>query len=295
MAKRTQDSYCVALNQLEHILKPVKLAMLDGRAISSYQAKLRSLQLREATIANYLRHLKAALRWAHHVGLLAKVPRIIMPKRQRGAKLMKGRPITADELALMLAATPGVVGEAAAPSWIFYLKGMWFSGLRLSESLELYWDRDDRLKVDLTGRWPMFRINAAWEKGKRDRLLPLAPEFAELLQEVPEAERKDAVFVLRGVNGQDMQRRADWVGKICSRIGKAAGVVVNTDATSGEVKHASLHDFRRAFGRRWAARLRPQQLMELMRHESINTTMDCYVGQDAEATAKILWEVQRVV
>jgi integrase len=76
-------------------------------------------------------------------------------------------------------------------------------------------------------------------------------------------------------------------------IGKAAGIVAYTDATTGQVKYASLHDFRRAFGRRWAERLRSQQLMELMRHESINTTMDYYVGRDAEATAKILWEVDR--
>ena len=90
-----------------------------------------------------------------------------------------------------------------------------------------------------------------------------------------------------------MQGRAEWVSKICSRIGKAAGVVVDTDATTGQVKYASLHEFRRAFGRRWAERLRRQQLMELMRHQSTNTTMDYYVGQDAEATAKILWEVER--
>ena len=40
-----------------------------------------------------------------------------------------------------------------------------------------------------------------------------------------------------------------------------------------KVKYASAHDFRRAFGVRWAARLMPAQLMELMRHESIETTL----------------------
>jgi len=29
--------------------------------------------------------------------------------------------------------------------------------------------------------------------------------------------------------------------------------------------------------------------MELMRHESINTTMDFYVGRNAQSTAAILW------
>jgi len=49
---------------------------------------------------------------------------------------------------------------------------------------------------------------------------------------VAEAERKDTVFILQGINGQDLQSRADRVSKICSRIGKAAGIVANTDATS---------------------------------------------------------------
>ena len=65
-----------------------------------------------------------------------------------------------------------------------------------------------------------------------------------------------------------------------------------------KVKYASAHDFRRAFGMRRAARLRPAQLMELMRHESIETTLRFYVGTDAQRTAEAAWAafeaVQRV-
>jgi len=50
-------------------------------------------------------------------------------------------------------------------------------------------------------------------------------------------------------------------------------------------KFASCHDLRRAFGKRWASRLMPTDLQQLMRHESIETTMKYYVGQDAEAIA----------
>ena len=59
-------------------------------------------------------------------------------------------------------------------------------------------------------------------------------------------------------------------------------------------KTASAHDLRRAFGERWAARLMPAQLMELMRHESIDTTLSYYVGRNAERTAAILWESDAV-
>lgn len=54
-------------------------------------------------------------------------------------------------------------------------------------------------------------------------------------------------------------------------------------------KTASAHDLRRAFGQRWAARVMPQILMQLMRHEDIATTMKFYAGREAEATADILW------
>jgi integrase len=56
------------------------------------------------------------------------------------------------------------------------------------------------------------------------------------------------------------------------------------------VKYASAHDFRRAFGERWAARIMPAQLKELMRHESIETTLRYYVGTNAARTAEACWE-----
>ena len=37
----------------------------------------------------------------------------------------------------------------------------------------------------------------------------------------------------------------------------------------------------------------PPQLMELMRHESIETTLRFYVGQNAQKTSAILWEAHK--
>jgi hypothetical protein len=50
---------------------------------------------------------------------------------------------------------------------------------RLGETLNLYWDRPDKLCVDLSGKRSMLKIVAELEKGGRDRLLPIAPEFAD--------------------------------------------------------------------------------------------------------------------
>jgi integrase len=70
-----------------------------------------------------------------------------------------------------------------------------------------------------------------------------------------------------------------------------SAVKVEETTRKGEphIKFASAHDLRRSFGERWALRVMPQVLMELMRHESIDTTMQFYVGRNAERTADALW------
>lgn len=57
-------------------------------------------------------------------------------------------------------------------------------------------------------------------------------------------------------------------------------------------KYASAHDLRRSFGCRWSRRVIPPLLQELMRHESIETTMQYYVGADAQRTAAELWQAE---
>jgi integrase len=253
--------------------------------------KLRDAGRSEATIKSHLAHLKAALNWGVRMGMLARAPSIDMPKRVKGASMMKGRPITLEEFERMLRTVRKVVGRAAARSWRRYLRGLWLSGLRISESLTLTWDGDRGLRIDLQpGERPMLRIPAEAEKGHKDRLLPLAPEFAEYILRTPEAQRTGFVFNLT-------PRRVKWprrpsvvtVMRVTGLIGERAGIKVKVD--SDNVKFASAHDLRRSFGQRWASRVMPQVLMELMRHESIETTMAYYVGRNAQTTAEVLWAV----
>ncbi|MCH8043771.1 MAG: site-specific integrase [Planctomycetes bacterium] len=183
---------------------------------------------------------------------------------------------------------PELVARVVA-SWKRYLEGLWLSGLRLTESRELYWDRDDKLRVDLTGRRPMMRIPAELEKGHKDRLLPITPDFAEFLLRTPKGERRGRVFPLVPQRKRDGQPHWRHVSKVISDIGKAAGVKVYTNPRTKAVKCASAHDLRRSFGARWARRVVPHVLMELMRHEDIKTTNDYYATHDAEATADVVW------
>ena len=181
---------------------------------------------------------------------------------------MKGRPVTTEEFERMLTKTADVVGETAAPSWRHFLCGLWLSGLRLGEALELWWDRDDRL-------------------------LPMAPDFAEYLMKDSESERSGPVFHPKPKRDRGRRLTLRHVSKRICEIGERARVKVATDPKTAKVKYASAHDLRRSFGERWSARVMPHILMELMRHEDITTTNKYYVGRNAERTADVLWEAYK--
>ena len=327
LAEQTGRKVNTVFAAVERILHPRRLAGVTAGRVSSFASKLREEGKSEATIQAYLAHLHSALAWAVDVGLLRQIPKFPKIKRAKGQKMMKGRPITAEELDRMLAAIPGVLtgqdrkrkrndsakprkprkpkepispNPAAVASWEEYLRGLWWSGLRLGESITLAWERRAGFSVDLTGKHPMFRIRAEWQKSHREELCPIAPEFAEWLLAIPEAQRHGRVFRLLGQSGSQL-RDPVYVSAVVTRIGKTARVVVDErtkrDRKTGEVrtvvKYASAHDLRRSFGFRWSRRILPAELKELMRHADIQTTMLYYVGQEAETTGDALWAAYR--
>ena len=232
---------------LERTLNPDRLCKLDSSAISRLQVKLRADGKQETTIACHLRHLKAALSWATKMGLLAKRPDFVMPKRRKGS-LAKARPVTGEEYDRMLAACDKVRPDDA-DAWKGYITGLWLSGLRLEEFSLLSWEPDSPFYIDLTGRRPVFIIRAEAQKSRRDEILPMMPDFAEWLESTfPERERAGKVFNL-GVE-------SNQVSKVVTEIGKKAGVIVATvekrKPVDGKLvattvkKFASAHDLQRA-------------------------------------------------
>ena len=327
LAPRSGDGIQTLFRAIERILPKVatgRLADLNGEAVSHFQSVLRDGKRSEDTIAGYLASLRAALNWAHDQGMIREVPKIKRPRRAkkagRGTK-SKGRPVTAEEFDRLLAKVPAALADwrrrkreverkargkpagatpadsipvevspAAVASWRHYLRGLWLSGLRLAESFQLFWDRSDRLCVELDGRRPMLRIPAELEKGNRDRLLPITPDFAAFLLETPEHERHGRVF--KPIMPSGNVATDDRAGRLVSIIGELARVVVHTDARTGKVKYASAHDLRRSFGTRWAKRVMPAVLQKLMRHESIDTTLRYYVELDADNLADDLYRAE---
>ena len=308
MKPGTAKTYDSTLNMFEKLTKPQRLADVTTGRVKAFVSALRERGNSPATIHHHLRHLKAVLRWALRHEYLRKLPTFEMPKVPKG---MKGRPITTEEFERMLAAVekglfptpkakrkpkalPAERRQPIVDSWKFFLRGLWASGLRLSESLALRWDdAPGAIVVELQGRRPLLRIPAEAEKGNTNRLLPMTPEFAELLASVPDDQRRGWVFTPLTNTGEPIARTRYAVGPKVSAIGQAAVAVTGQRQRDGEIvnEFASAHDLRRSFGFRWSRRVMPTLLRELMRHASIETTMQFYVGVNAEATADELWRV----
>lgn len=288
LAKSTFRKWLDAAEAVEALMAPKYLSSLTAEKISTLASKLRDGTRKETTIDSHLAHLKAAMNWAVGVQLLASSPRFPKLRRsKRGQKEspMKGRPISSEEFEAMLATVPTVLEDADPEPWRFFLRGLYLSGLRLDESLRLWWhdsDNENALVVDLSREFPLLRVPSEGEKGNKDRLLPIVPDFANFLLAVPEADRQGLVF-------QFPDGRSPWyVSKKVSEIGQKAGVVVSSKGK--KPKYASSQDLRRSFGFTWSRKVMPPVLKELMRHENIQTTMRYYVGVNAEETARMLWE-----
>lgn len=276
-------------------LQPRLLQDVTAEAISRWQAYLVRQKKSPDTIAKYLRTLSRALTWAADLRLIDAPPYIAKVKRTRSSRAMKGRPITRDEFRAMVNAVDEVqeIAEDARESWRHVLHVVWYSGIRLEEIPKLSWDEDGDLAIiGIDQRRPMLRVRMEHEKGGRDRLIGLTPDLVEYLRRTPKAERCGSVCkpLVRTQDKRQPLRESSaaiTIGKRISDIGEAAGVVVNR--RGDQVKHATAHDLRRSFGTRWASRVVPAVLKELMRHASIRTTEQYYVELHAEQTADAVW------
>lgn len=290
---KTVKSYESAFNQFQRLINPKLLRVVDTAVLSRFQAKLRDEGLAETSIATHLRHLKSAFRWAERLGLIGKAPMMEIPTGNKS----RGRAITTEEFERMLAVVPKIRPEDAAV-WTHYLKGLWLSGLRLEESTIVSWDDDAPFAVDLSGTRPRFRIYAEAQKGRRDELLPMTPDFAQFIFETPETDRHGRLFKLNQNDGRPMT--PSHAGKIVKQIatrarvligkaGKQAGKRAGKPIERATETYATAHDLRRSFGTRWAKRVMPAVLQKLMRHKSVQTTMSYYVSFEADQVADELW------
>ena len=295
-------SYTIAVsstfNVAEKLMNPDKLSRISATWLSRFKVVARNRQKLSATIHKYMQHLKTALMQACDQGYLQSVPKF--PKEIRGSnkgkRCMKGRPLTESEFTRMLAAVSETLPQhqhrqselmAAEESLRYLLTGLWLSGLRLSEALSLTWDQwSDGIRIEIDQDGDVFLlINGDDQKNGKAQLYPVVDDFAEFLfQASPEA-RQGFVFNPFRVRGS-ISRRVDTVSNWIVAIGKQSRVQVDTRRSrrtgKPEPVFASVHDLRRSFGFRWALVVEATVLKELMRHTSVDTTLQYYVGIQAK-------------
>ncbi len=254
------------------------------------------------TVRGYMKSILAALNWAYDQDWLETAPK--SPRIKTSKNPMKGRPITEAEFNEMLKATPKVVGDEAAESWKYVLRGLWESALRIEELMHVSWDRPGTIRpIWQKGKHPVLEIPAPMQKNDTHETIPILPAFEALLLETSKEDQTGWVFnplslqLKLGRKVRHQRPDADWVGKVISRIGKAANIVVEEgdEKTGRSIKYASAHDLRRSCGERLRnANVPPLIICRVMRHSSWETTRKHYapgdVQQAAETLTKLLGE-----
>jgi integrase len=251
------------LDVFEDIVKPTKLRAVTERVVSLFVKGMRERKrpkgkvgLEPITIKNYLIALKTSLEWAATQRLLPAVPMfpaIKVPKK-------KPQPIPAEAFEKLLEKAPDDL-------WRAFLLCGWWGGMRLSEARYLRWEpSEDRPWLDLENN--RIVLPAVFSKSVEDQWVPLHPVLREALENLPRTSAE--VFPFRSRKGGGPLTR----GAISHRVlamAKKAGVKL------------SMHKLRKGFGCRAAKMLGKggaAMVHELMRHSSMQTTIDYYASVD---------------
>lgn len=262
-----RHNFQAAVKWLERAATVSIISDITNSAISKMISLMQKSGRSTSTIRSYVKFLCAGLRWAQSMDLVDEVPTIKMPKKASSKKLMRSRPITGEEFDRLVA--------LAKPELARALNVMYWGGLRVGEVAILSADWKSDFAILLDHDPPLFKIRGRSQKSGNDQLLPVAPELVDYLnsQDLPKTGR-----LIRGV-----PRTSQALGKAVAALGKRSGIVVN-----GDGKTVTSHDLRRAFGTRWAKLLKPAELMQLMRHADIKTTMDFYVEIETDELSEKL-------
>lgn len=259
----TRREYMTALNHFEAVIgSPRDVNAINASVVSRFRAELRKRVASEETVKKILRHLRAALNWAGQIEMIARPPTI---KIKTLKKSLRGRPITVFEFVRMY-------HQAESDQWRDLMLAIWLSGLRLEEAMRLSFSPP--VQLDLDQKYPRIRFQVEGHKAARDELVPLTPAMTRFVRRF--TDRTDGpLFPVPVLLNEVSARISDY--------GEAAGVRVSP------TKFASAQDMRRSFGSRWALRVHPFVLKQMMRHRSLETTLAYYADIDTDEIAAHIW------
>lgn len=260
---RSIEKYRTVLDVFEQIMNPAKLRSITERTLSLFVKGMRErkqptgkIGLAPMTMKNYLIALKTALRWAKDQNMIPEVPKF--PKVKVPKK--KPQPVPSESFERLLEKAPDVL-------WRTYLLCGWWGGLRLSEAGQLQWEASDKLP------WIDFErdrivLPALFVKNEEDQWVPLHPVLRQALAELPRTGPN--VFPFKSRRGGGPLTRNGITNRVRD-MAKRAGVKL------------SMHRLRKGFGCRVAKQLGKGNapiLHSLMRHSSMQITMDYYASVD---------------
>jgi integrase len=271
----TARKYGIVFNVFEQEMKPGALRDITAETVSKFTAALRVRPIIKRgkdtgrrglsawSIHNYLVALRTALQWAADQKLIASVPTFPAVKVPK----LKPQPIREEDWQALYNAAPDDHHRA-------YLLCGWWGGLRLSEAQHLQWEPSERLP------WLDFQRNrvilpAVFAKSDEDQWIPLHPVLRRALEQLPRI--GPAVFPFRSLRGGG-PLSDNALGKRVTAIARRAGV------------RLSMHRLRKGFGCRVAQQLGKGDapvLHRLMRHSSMQITMDYYASVDDVLQDKI--------
>lgn len=284
------------LSVIDQMMGPDKLTRINANWLKRFRAVVQEGRS-AATVHKYFQHLGTMLRWAVDQGYIRELPKFPKQKKNAGKsrRKMKGRAVTTEEFERMLA-------KCETESLKYLMRGLWLSGLRLGEALALTWDQwADGIRIEVDGSDVFLLIDSDDQKNRETQTYPVVDDFAEFLLRTPQSERAGFVFNPCRKSGK-VSRRVDTVSDWIVDTGTKANVKVDqkpdTDEQGNDIMRpvfASAHDLRRAFGERWALIVPSMLLKDLMRHASVATTEQFYVGINARKSMEAIRQYRQAV
>jgi integrase len=259
----SREKFASVLDVFEQIIKPGKLRAITERTLSQFVKGMRErrqpngkIGLAPYTMRNYLIALKTAFSWAVGQKLLPSVPTfptVKVPKK-------KPQPVSTQDFEKMLAQAPDEL-------WRTFLLCGWWGGLRLSEARHLRWDPAPKFPwVDFPGN--RIVLPAEFAKSDEDQWVPLHRVLRQALEALPRTGEEVFPF------------RSKYTGLPLTRNGITSRIIDFAEKAGVKL---SMHRLRKGFGCRVAKQLGKGNapiLHELMRHSSMQITMDFYASVD---------------
>lgn len=267
--ERTQEKYRTVLDVFEAIIRPTTLRAITERTVSQFVKGMRNRKkqggkvgLASITIKNYLIALKSALGWAADQKPLPAVPKF--PEVKVSKK--KPQPVSQADFDELYAAPTDL--------WRAFLMCGWWCGLRLSEARHLRWTAADAFpSIDFGA--DRIVLPTAFAKSDEDQWGPRHPVLRQALEQLPRTGEEVFPF------------RSSKTGGPLSRSGVTAYVLLLAKKAGVPL---SMHRLRKGFGCRVATKLgkgNAPVLHRLMRHSSMQITMDYYASVDDALHAAI--------